>query len=241
MAAAMNGIAPHGGLIPYGGTFLCFSDYCRPAIRIAALMQIRKIFVMTHDSIGLGEDGPTHQPVEQLAALRAIPHLAVYRPGDPVETAECWELILDAPRQAALIALSRQPMPLLRREPGNENKSARGGYVLHEAEGGDRKLTILGTGSELQLAVQARDVLQKQGIPTAVVSMPSRLLFEDQDAAYKKEVLGTNRARVAVEAAVELGWGRYIGLEGRFVGMQDSAPPARSPTSTRNSTSTPRR
>ena len=142
MAAAMNGIALHGGLIPYGGTFLCFSDYCRPAIRLAAMMQIRTIFVMTHDSIGLGEDGPTHQPVEHLAALRAIPHLAVYRPGDPVETAECWESILDTPRQAALLALSRQPMPLLRREPGTENKSAKGAYVLLEAEGGERKLTI---------------------------------------------------------------------------------------------------
>jgi transketolase len=219
MAAAMNGIALHGGLIPYGGTFLCFSDYCRPSIRLAALMQVRTIFVMTHDSIGLGEDGPTHQPVEQLAALRAIPHLAVYRPGDPVETAECWELILDAPRQAALIALSRQPMPLLRREPGNENKSAKGGYVLLEAAGGERKLTILSTGSELHLAVEARDILQKEGIPTAVVSMPCRLLFEAQDAAYKKAVLGTTRARVAVEAAVEMGWERYIGLEGRFIGM----------------------
>jgi transketolase len=219
MAAAMNGIALHGGLIPYGGTFLCFSDYCRPSIRLAALMQVRTIFVMTHDSIGLGEDGPTHQPVEQLAALRAIPHLAVYRPGDPVETAECWELILDAPRQAALIALSRQPMPLLRCDPGNENKSARGAYVLLEAEGGERKLSIFSTGSELHLAVEAREILQKQGIPTAVVSMPCRLLFEQQDAAYKKAVLGTTRARVAVEAAVELGWQRYIGLEGRFVGM----------------------
>jgi transketolase len=219
MAAAMNGIALHGGLIPYGGTFLCFSDYCRPSIRLAALMQVRTIFVMTHDSIGLGEDGPTHQPVEHLAALRAIPHLAVYRPGDPIETAECWELIVDAPRQPALIALSRQPMPLLRREPGNENKSAKGAYVLLEAAGGERKLTILSTGSELHLAVQARDILQKEGIPTAVVSMPCRLLFEAQDAAYKKAVLGTTRARVAVEAAIETGWERYIGLEGRFVGM----------------------
>ena len=219
MAAAMNGIALHGGLIPYGGTFMCFSDYCRPAIRLASIMQIRTIFVMTHDSIGLGEDGPTHQPVEQLAALRAIPHLAVYRPGDPVETAECWESILDTPRQTALLALSRQPMPMLRREPGNENKSAKGGYVLLEAEGGERKLTILSTGSELHLAVEARDILQKEGIPTAVVSMPCRLLFEQQEAAYKKAVLGTTRARVAVEAAVELGWERYIGLEGRFVGM----------------------
>jgi transketolase C-terminal domain/subunit len=219
MAAAMNGIALHGGLIPYGGTFLCFSDYCRPSIRLAALMQVRTIFVMTHDSIGLGEDGPTHQPVEQLAALRAIPHLAVYRPGDPVETAECWEIILNTPRRAALLALSRQPMPLLRREAGIENRSAKGGYVLKEAAGGERKLTILSTASELHLAVEARDILQKRGIPTAVVSMPCRLLFEDQNAAYKKEVLGSSRARVAVEAAVELGWERYIGLEGRFVGM----------------------
>ena len=219
MAAAMNGIALHGGLIPYGGTFLCFSDYCRPAIRLAAMMQIRTIFVMTHDSIGLGEDGPTHQPVEHLAALRAIPHLAVYRPGDPVETAECWENILDAPRRAALLALSRQPMPLLRREPGSENKSARGAYVLAEAEGGPRKLTLMATGSELHLAVQARDLLQADGIPTAVVSMPCRLLFEEQDAAYRSEVLGDTHARVAVEAAVGMSWDRYLGFQGRFVGM----------------------
>jgi transketolase len=219
MAAAMNGIALHGGLIPYGGTFLCFSDYCRPSIRLAALMQVRTIFVMTHDSIGLGEDGPTHQPVEQLAALRAMPHLAVYRPGDPIETAECWETILDTPRQAALLALSRQPMPLLRKEAGTENKSAKRGYVLLEAEGGERKLTILSSGSELHLAVEARETLQKEGVPTAVASMPCRLKFEQQDAAYKKSVLGKTRARVAVEAAVGLGWERYIGLEGRFVGM----------------------
>jgi transketolase len=126
MAAAMNGIALHGGLIPYGSTFLCFSDYCHPAIRLAAMMDIRTIFVMTHDSIGLGEDGPTHQPIEHLSSLRAIPHLAVFRPGDPVETAECWEIVLDNPRRAAVLALSRQPMPLLRREPGMENRSARG-------------------------------------------------------------------------------------------------------------------
>jgi transketolase len=219
MAAAMNGIALHGGLIPYGGTFLCFSDYCRPAIRLAAMMQIRTTFVMTHDSIGLGEDGPTHQPVEHLAALRAIPHLAVYRPGDAVETAECWENILDTPRRAALLALSRQPMPLLRREPGTENKSAKGAYVLLEAEGGVRKLTLMATGSELHLAVEARELLQKEGIPTAVVSMPCRLLFEEQDAAYKRSIMGETHARVAVEAAVELGWDRYLGFQGRFVGM----------------------
>ncbi|TAW06296.1 transketolase (plasmid) [Rhizobium ruizarguesonis] len=221
MAAAMNGLALHGGLIPYGGTFLTFSDYCRPAIRLAAIMEVRSIFVMTHDSIGLGEDGPTHQPIEHLSALRAIPRLAVYRPGDPIETAECWEAIMDAPRQAALIALSRQPMPLLRRDPSDANRSARGAYVLQEAEGGERQLTILASGSELHLAVEARSVLQDEGIRTAVVSMPCRLLFEKQDAAYKKSVLGGSRARVAVEAAVQDSWDRYLGLDGVFVGMHE--------------------
>jgi transketolase len=219
MAAAMNGIALHGGLIPYGGTFLTFSDYCRPSIRLAAMMEIRTIFVMTHDSIGLGEDGPTHQPIEHLSALRAIPGLAVYRPGDPIETAECWESMLDNPRQAALIALSRQPMPLLRKQPGKKNLSAKGGYVLLEAEGGPRKLTIMSTGSELHLAVEAREALQKDGVPTAVVSMPCRLLFEQQDMEYKRQVLGDGTARVAVEAGVELSWDRYLGFSGRFVGM----------------------
>jgi transketolase len=221
MAAAMNGIALHGGLIPYGGTFLCFSDYCRPAIRLAAMMDIRTIFVMTHDSIGLGEDGPTHQPIEHLSALRAIPHLAVYRPGDPVETAECWEHVLDNPRRAALLALSRQPMPLLRREPGTENKSARGAYVLLEAEGGSRQLTLMASGSELHLAVEARSILQQEGMPTAVVSMPCALVFNEQDAAYRRAVLGDTHARVAVEAAVQMSWDRYLGFEGRFVGLHD--------------------
>jgi transketolase len=220
MAAAMNGIALHGGLVPYGGTFMCFSDYCRPAIRLAAMMEIRTIFVMTHDSIGLGEDGPTHQPIEHMSSLRAIPHLAVYRPGDPIETAECWESILDAPRRAALIALSRQPMPLLRKDAGSENLSAKGGYVLAEAEGGPRKLTILATGSELHLAVEARAILQQEGVPTAVVSMPCQLLFEQQDAAYRRSVLGDEGlARVAVEAAVGMSWDKYLGFGGRFVGM----------------------
>ncbi|KAA3515311.1 transketolase [Agrobacterium rosae] len=219
MAAIMNGIALHCGLIPYGGTFLTFSDYCRPSIRLAAMMEIRTIFVMTHDSIGLGEDGPTHQPIEHLSALRAIPQLAVYRPGDSVETAECWESILDAPRQAALIALSRQPLPLLRQDAGRDNLSAKGGYVLLDAEGGERKLTIFSSGSELQLAVKARDILQQEGVPTAVVSMPCRLLFERQDDVYQRSVIGKTRARVAVEAAVQDSWDRYIGLDGKFIGM----------------------
>ena len=219
MAAAMNGIALHGGLIPYGGTFLTFSDYARPAIRLAAMMEVRSIFVMTHDSIGLGEDGPTHQPVEHLTALRAIPRLAVYRPGDPIETAECWQVILETPRQAALIALSRQPMPLLRKTAGNENLSAKGAYILLEAEGGTRQLTIMATGSELQLAVNARQTLQAEGIRTAVVSMPCRLIFEAQDDSYKRKVLGDGTARVAVEAAVRDSWDRYLGFDGQFVGM----------------------
>jgi transketolase len=221
MAAAMNGLALHGGLIPYGGTFLTFSDYCRPSIRLAAIMEIRSIFVMTHDSIGLGEDGPTHQPIEHLTALRAIPRLAVYRPGDPIETAECWEAIMDRPHEAALIALSRQPMPLLRKAPPEENLSAKGAYVLLEAEGGERQLTIFATGSELHLAVEARTILQQEGVRTAVVSMPCRLAFERQDLAYRKTVIGETRARVAVEAAVQDSWDRYLGLEGLFVGMHE--------------------
>jgi transketolase len=174
---------------------------------------------MTHDSIGLGEHGPTHQPIEHLSSLRAIPHLAVFRPGDPVETAECWEIILDTPRRAALLALSRQPMPLLRREASAENRSARGAYVLIEAEGGPRKLTLMATGSELHLAVEARTILQQEGVPTAVVSVPCTLIFNEQNAAYQQSVLGETLARVAVEAAVQMSWDRYLGLQGRFVGM----------------------
>ena len=157
--------------------------------------------------------------MEHLSALRAIPHLAVFRPGDAVETAECWEIVLDNPRRAALLALSRQPMPLLRREAGMENRSARGGYVLLEAEGGPRKVTLMATGSELHLAVEARTILQEEGVPTAVVSMPCALIFNEQDAAYQRGVLGDTLARVAVEAAVQMSWDRYLGLQGRFVGM----------------------
>jgi len=184
------------------------------------MMEVRTIFVMTHESIGVGEDGPTHQSVEQVAALRAIPHVAVYRPADAVETAECWVCVLDADRQAAVLALSRQPLPLLRADVGSENRSARGAYVLHEAEDGERALTILATGSAVQLAVEARGVLQAQGIPTTVVSMPCWLLFEQQDEAYRDQALGTAPC-VAVEAQVPMGWDRYIGRKGGFVGMSD--------------------
>ena len=217
MAAAMNGIALHGGLVPYGGTFLVFSDYSRPSIRLAALMGIRVIHIMTHDSIGLGEDGPTHQPVEQLAALRAIPNLLVFRPADSIEVAECWALALEQTKSPSLIALSRQGTPTLR-EAGEENRSAHGGYVLAEASAA-RKATILATGTEVALALGARDQLEAQGIPTAVVSMPCWELFDRQDFGYRTAVLGETTNRVAIEAAEEFGWQKYLGPEGRFVGM----------------------
>jgi transketolase len=218
MAAAMNGIAAHGGLIPYGGTFLTFSDYCRPAIRLSALMELGVIYVMTHDSIGLGEDGPTHQPVEHLAALRAIPHLRLYRPADAVETAECWELAL-ARRHGgpSVLCLTRQPLPLLRREAEGGNRSARGAYVLAEA-GGPRRVTLLATGSEVAIALAARTLLAEDGIAAAVVSMPCWELFAQEAAEYRAAVLGET-PRVGVEAAVGLGWERWLGTRSAFVGM----------------------
>ena len=218
MAAAMNGMAAHGGIVPYGGTFLVFTDYCRPAIRLSALMKLRVIYVMTHDSIGLGEDGPTHQPIEQLAALRAIPHLQVFRPADAVETAECWELALAHTDRPSILALTRQPVPALRKD-GGENRSARGAYVLAEADGA-RKVTLLATGSEVSIAMTARERLAAKGVAAAVVSMPCWALFEQQDEAYRRSVLGS-APRVAVEAAAEFGWNRYIGDRGRFIGMHD--------------------
>ncbi|MBO6820675.1 transketolase C-terminal domain-containing protein, partial [Thalassospira sp.] len=172
MAAAMNGMALHGGVIPYGGTFLVFTDYCRPSIRLAALMGIRCVFVMTHDSIGLGEDGPTHQPVEHLAALRAIPNVAVFRPADAVETAEAWQLALQRVSGPSVLALTRQNVPTVRTEHSQANLSAKGGYVLAEA-GGARKATLIATGSEIEIAMEAKAKLEAEGVPTAVVSMPS--------------------------------------------------------------------
>jgi transketolase len=219
MGAAMNGIALHGGLIPYGGTFLVFTDYLRPSLRLAALMGRRVIYVMTHDSIGLGEDGPTHQPVEHLASLRAIPNVAVFRPADAVETAECWELALANSSGPSVIALTRQAVPAVRIEPGAENLSARGGYVLADA-GGARRATLLATGSEVAIALEARALLERDGVPTAVVSLPCFSLFDGQPAAYRDAVLGAAGApRVAVEAAASFGWDRYLGENGSFVGM----------------------
>ncbi len=216
MAAAMNGMALHGGLVPYGGTFMQFADYSRPAIRLAALMKQRVVFVMTHDSIGLGEDGPTHQPVEHLAALRAIPNLLVFRPCDGVETAECWQLALQSEDAPSLLALSRQGLPAVRSN-GTENLSSRGAYVLAEAKG-KRQATLLATGSEVTLALEAQEALKKEGIAAAVVSMPCWELFDAQDEDYRQSVLGKAPC-IAIEAGLRMGWDRYLGAKGVFIGM----------------------
>lgn len=217
MAAAMNGMALHGGIVPYGGSFLVFTDYCRPSIRLSALMGQRVIYVMTHDSIGLGEDGPTHQPIEHLAALRAMPNLNVYRPADSVECAEAWELALNSADTPSILALTRQGLPLLRGDHDDANRSARGAYVMREPEGG-RNVTLLATGSEVGLAVEAAALLAQEGIRAAVVSMPCWELFRAQPHEYRESVLGA-APRVGVEAAAALGWHEWLGASGRFVGM----------------------
>ena len=217
MAAAMNGMALHGGIIPYSGTFLIFSDYSRAAIRLGALMGERVVHVMTHDSIGLGEDGPTHQPVEQVASLRAMPNMLTFRPCDGVETAECWELALRNTGGPSTMALTRQKIKSARTTHIAENLSARGGYV--SAGGRDAKAVIIATGSEVEIAMEAHTILTEKGIPTRVVSMPCMELFEQQDEAYQMETLGGSLPKVAVEAGVRFGWDRWIGFDGGFVGM----------------------
>ena len=218
MAAAMNGLALHGGIIPYGGTFMVFSDYSRPAIRLGALMGVRAIHVLTHDSIGLGEDGPTHQPVEHLAALRAIPNLNVFRPADTVEAMECWQIALQAKTTPSALALSRQKTPAVRTVAATENLSAKGAYEI-KAASGEAKATLFGTGTELALALKAAEALEAEGVPTRVVSVPCFELFEQQDAAYQASVIGRGTVRVAVEAAIKQGWERFIGEDGAFIGM----------------------
>ncbi|WP_288758413.1 transketolase [uncultured Brevundimonas sp.] len=218
MAAAMNGLALHGGVIPYGGTFMVFSDYSRPAIRLGALMGVRVIHVLTHDSIGLGEDGPTHQPVEHLAALRAIPNLLVFRPADTVEAMECWKIALETKTAPSAMALSRQKTPAVRTVAASDNLSARGAYEI-KAANGEAKVTLFGTGTELALALKAAETLEAEGVATRVVSVPCFELFERQDAAYQASVIGRGTVRVAVEAAIKQGWERFIGEDGGFVGM----------------------
>ncbi len=218
MAGAMNGMALHGGIIPYSGTFLVFTDYCRPSIRLSALMEQRVVYVMTHDSIGLGEDGPTHQPVEHLSTLRAIPNLKVFRPCDSIETAEAWELALANQDGPSVLALSRQGLPTLRTETYAENHSAWGAYILSPA-GGQRQLTLIASGSEVPVALEARKLLAEENIHAAVVSMPCWELFLEQPAHYRDEVLGPGLLRVAVEAGSWVGWHRWVGLDGAVVGM----------------------
>lgn len=217
MAAAMNGLSVHGGFIPYGGTFLVFSDYARNAIRLSALMGVGTIYVMTHDSIGLGEDGPTHQPVEHLASLRAIPNLHTFRPADAVETLECWDIAIRSRKAPSLMALSRQGVPQLRLEASDENLSFRGAYVIRRY-GEQRDLTLLATGTEVALAVEAAEALRKRGIGVVVVSMPCWDLFEQQPGHYRAEVLGES-PRIAVEAAGKFGWTRYVASEDDVIGM----------------------
>jgi transketolase len=218
MAAAMNGMALHGGIIPYSGTFLVFSDYCRPAIRLAALMGERVIHVMTHDSIGLGEDGPTHQPVEHLAALRAIPNLLVFRPADAVETVECWELALRNKDRPSVLALTRQGLPQLRRTFDAENRCAGGAYEISAADG-KAEVSIFGTGSEVSLAVEAQKLLAAKGVATRVVSVPCFELLAESPEAARKAVIGEAKVRIGVEAAVRQGWDALIGADGAFIGM----------------------
>jgi transketolase len=218
MAAAMNGLALHGGVIPYGGTFMVFSDYSRPAIRLGALMGVRAIHVLTHDSIGLGEDGPTHQPVEHLAALRAIPNLLVFRPADTIEAMEAWKIALQTKDAPSALALSRQKTAAVRVTASSENLTAKGAYELRAAKG-EAKATLFATGTEVPLALAAADQLEAEGTPTRVVSVPCFELFFQQPKAYQASVIGRGTVRVAVEAAIQQGWERFIGEDGAFVGM----------------------
>ena len=218
MAAAINGMSLHGGYIPSGATFLVFTDYCRPSLRLAALMGVRHIEVMTHDSIGLGEDGPTHQPVEHLAALRAIPNLLLFRPADRTETAECWQLAIEAKGSPSVLALTRQNLPQVRKSYTAENLSARGAYELSPAQG-EAKVSIFATGSEVAIAIEAQALLAQRGIAARVVSVPCLDLFEQQEETYRRATIGQAPVRIAVEAAIRQGWDSVIGDQGIFVGM----------------------
>jgi transketolase len=224
MGAALTGISLNGGLIPFGATFMCFSDYMKPAIRLASLSEVQVIFIFTHDSIGLGEDGPTHQPIEHLAGLRAIPHLYVIRPADPHETREAWRIAIKRRTAPTALVLTRQKVPVLdQTRYGSAEGVGRGAYVLADAEGADGAATkpaliLIATGSEVSLALEARDALQKDGTPTRVVSIPCWELFEEQEAGYRNQVLPPEiTARLAIEAGSRMGWDRYVGPEGGFV------------------------
>lgn len=219
MGAIMNGLALYGGLIPYGGTFMVFTDYCRPAIRLSALMGKRVVYVMTHDSIGLGEDGPTHQPVEHLASLRAMPNLYVFRPADAVETLECWQLALETLDTPSVLSLTRQGVPAVRHEYSDDNLCAKGAYILREATG-EVQVTLFATGSEISIALEAKTALEDESIGTRVVSVPCWELFEKQSAEYKGAILSNLSLKVGIEAASKYGWERFLGTDGIFIGME---------------------
>ena len=218
MVASLTGMSLHGGIIPYGGTFLIFTDYCRPAIRLASIMKQQIIYVMTHDSIGLGEDGPTHQPIEQLASLRAIPNLNVFRPADPIETLECWEVALNQ-NKPSIISLTRQNIPTIRNDDLSKNLSKQGAYILSETKKGKRDLTILATGSEVSIAIKAKEILEKKGVKVVVVSMPCWEIFDKKNDTYKNKILGPIKKRIAIEAASKFGWTRYIKNDDYILGM----------------------
>jgi transketolase len=218
MGAMLNGMAAHGGVVPLGVTYLVFTDYMRPTLRLATMMRLPVAFVFSHDSIGIGRNGPTHQPVEHLAALRAMPNMLVFRPADAVEAAECWEIALEHRVGPSSLIFARQPLPPVRQGDSGENLSRRGAYVLAAADGA-RRATVFATGSEVAVALNARSMLQAGGVPTAVVSMPCWELFDEQDPRYQQQVIGEGTVRVAVEAAVRQGWDRYIGTDGGFIGM----------------------
>ncbi len=228
MAAIMNGLSLHGGIVPYAGTFMSFADYSRAAIRLGALMGTRVIHVMTHDSIGLGEDGPTHQPVEHLASLRAIPNLMVMRPADGIETAECWEIAINRKDAPTLMALTRQGIPTLR-DDINNNKSAKGAYIISDSSS-EPKALIFATGSEVEIAIQAQKHLENDGIATRVISVPCFELFEEQSEEYKAEILGSkDTVKLAIEAGIRMGWDRFIGSDGIFIGMSSFGASAPAP------------
>jgi len=220
MVASLTGMSLHGGIIPYGGTFLIFTDYCRPAIRLASIMKQQIIYVMTHDSIGLGEDGPTHQPIEQLASLRAIPNLNVFRPADPIETLECWEVALNQ-NKPSIISLTRQNIPTIRNDDLSKNLSKQGAYILSETKKGKRDLTILATGSEVSIAIKAKEILEKKGVKVVVVSMPCWEIFDKKSEKYKENLLGPLNIRIAIEAASKFGWSKYLKNDKCFLGMEN--------------------
>jgi transketolase len=227
MCAVMSGIALHGGFIPYGGTFLVFTDYARSALRMAAMMGVRVIYVLTHDSIGLGEDGPTHQPVEHAAGLRLIPDMQVWRPCDTVETVMAWACAIERKEGPTCLLLTRQNVPFVKREAPQIEAIRRGGYVISEAAGGPPRAVVIATGSEVALALAAQKLLAQDGVPVRVVSMPSTTTFDRQDAAYRDAVLPRGLPRVAVEAGVTDYWRKYVGLEGAVIGIDrfgESAP-----------------